>query len=148
MNSPTDRNWDDMIRNYAEYNCAWATCVSDLLRHLKKAGYVDAGLKGGTSMWDLCLSQSRRIFNGDPRFRQVEPRLRIGPCEGWFHGPILCRIRYEDGSEKPWEIIVMWSSLIERVERVLTKRLRWFRKGDDRDRSSEGDELQQDYARA
>jgi hypothetical protein len=139
----TDRDWDDMIRGYAEDNCAYASCMRGMLVYLKDAGYVKAGLYGGTSMHDLCLSQSRSIFNGDPKYHQVCPRLRIGPCAGWFHGPILCRIMYEDGSEKPWEVIVMWSSLIERVERVLTKRLRWFKKGEIRDRSGEGNGLQQ-----
>ena len=100
-----------------------------LVKRLKEEGFVDAGLQGGTSMHTLYLSQSRRIHCGDPKYREVPPRLKIEGDATWPPHPTLCRITYEDGSEKPWSDRVDWDELPDKVVHLLVKRLRWFKKG-------------------
>lgn len=125
----TSRPWPSIIQCYEDdlKDTALAIPMLRLVKRLDEAGYVKAGLQGAISMHDLCLSQSRHIFCGDPRLQNANPRLRISPRPAYFHGPIVARLRYEDGSEKAWETFVEWDELTERVERLLVKRLRWFK---------------------
>lgn len=125
----TSRPWPDLIKNYSEYG-GWGKEMVRMLRRLEDAGYVAAGLYGATSMHDLCLSRSRHIFSGNPQLQQADPRLRIKPTT-IFPWTMPLRVGalivYEDGSERPWEMVVEFSELTERIERLLVKRLRWFK---------------------
>lgn len=84
-----------------------------LAMFLDSQGYVDSGLHGTTSMFDLFLGTSREVLN--------HPRIRIQPTAANI------RISYEDGSPQPWSIEVEFAELCDRVERVLVKRARWFK---------------------
>lgn len=122
--SEMDRDWASIIKHYEDLSeCWWCADMCLLAMYLDEAGFVKAGLRGTTSMYDLLLSQSSHIFD--------EPRLRVGPAEGYFHGPIICRISYESGPQgslfDPWHVDVPFAEAIDRVERVLVKRLRWFK---------------------
>ena len=92
-----------------------------LVTRLDDAGYVGAGLHGTTSMIDLLLGTSTDVLNN--------PRLRIQPTETNIH------LQYEDGSPNPWAVDFDFDELSDRVERLLEKRLRWFRRSHVADRT-------------
>lgn len=123
----TYHSWPDIIRMCAEHkdDFTWFRRLHELVVRLDDIGYVSAGLCGATSMYDLYLSQSRAIF-GQPAWT-ANPRLHLMAYAPWPPSPVKCKIRYEDGSERPWETIVPFEEMVERVEWLLVKRLRWFK---------------------
>jgi hypothetical protein len=111
---PNDaRNWADIVEHYASIaDTPFGSAMESLVRRLQAAGYVDAGLHGMTSMFELKLGRSKDV--------QSNPHLRIGPAQGDV------QLTYEDGSNPAWSVVVTFDELYERVERVLVKRARWF----------------------
>jgi len=85
-----------------------------LVVRLQNDGYVAAGLHGLTSVGDLLLGPSSDVLNN--------PHLRISPAAS----SVL--LKYEDGSQPDWSATVTFEDLFERVERIIVKRARWFRK--------------------
>jgi hypothetical protein len=85
-----------------------------LVSRLHDDGYIQAGLHGTTSMFDLLLGPASDVLNN--------PHLRVGPTA------TDVRLTYEDGSRPAWTVVVTYDELYDRVERVLVKRARWFRK--------------------
>lgn len=124
------REWPSIIKYYEELSegCSHPYPeIKDTLIHLEKRGYVAAGLKGSTSMFDLVLGQANNIYEN--------PHLRITPHAGWPHekNPIGFKIEYSSNrnthifKDYPWYIIAERGTLTPRVERLLVKRLRWFK---------------------
>jgi len=129
------REWSDIVRFYdelakdSEYNRSYFAEKRDLVVYLDKVGYVSAGLCGLTSMFDLVLGHCDKLLEN--------PHIRIDQHfewkEPWTLGPPQHRIRYVNPRDyrwdkKEWNIHVELGTLIERVERLLLKRLRWFKK--------------------
>ncbi|MGC4005159.1 MAG: hypothetical protein QM811_19400 [Pirellulales bacterium] len=109
------RPWNEIIAFYASIpHSRPAIEMERLARELQDAGYVDAGLHGLTSMMELLLGPARDVLNN--------PHLRVSPEADH------ARLSYEDGSVPAWFIDVEYEELLERVERVILKRVRWFRK--------------------
>ena len=108
------RPWPEIVAHYLEFaNQQWGLALHQLASRLDTKGYVSAGLFGATSMLELLLGPTTDLGR--------LPRLRIQPTNANI------RITYEDGSQKPWSIVVEYNELCDRVERVLLKRARWFR---------------------
>lgn len=109
------RPWPEIVAYYERFSGSdWGDAMYRLVTQLAAVGFVDAGLHGATGMiTDLVLGTSSNIW--------INPRLRIHP-----HGK-KTEIRFEDGSAPPWSISVELHELYPRVERLLIKRLRWFR---------------------
>lgn len=121
------RDWQDIIRYYTELSttCMLLMEIRDLVIYLDKVGYVEAGLCGTTSMFDLVLGQSS--------FENPHIRLdRYAECKPLE--PPKFRVKYINPmdhswvNKKEWYTIIERGTLNERVERLLTKRLRWFKK--------------------
>lgn len=111
------REWSEIVALYASFpDNPFAVAMERLVRTLRDAGYVAAGLHGSTSMLDLNLGPAADVLNN--------PHLSIQLIGDGV------RLTYEDGSKAPWSIQVAYDELCERVEQVLVKRARWFR--DDR----------------
>lgn len=113
------RSWSEIAKSYRDLDCDWCNVMADLADRLAEF----PGLNGVKSMHDLYISQARNVFDN--------PRLKIGPYPAYFHGPIICRVSYESGPWasicKEWHIDVEWADLKSRVERLLFKRLRWYK---------------------
>ena len=109
------REWSRIVEHFAELNhVSSCRAMEELVRYLESAGFVAAGLRGTTSMVDLLLGQTSDVLNN--------PHLRISPV------PEGAKLTYEDGSDPEWSVEVSYGALIERVERFLIKRARWFTK--------------------
>ena len=109
------RPWPEIVAYYERFiGSDWGDAMYRLVKQLDTVGFVDAGLHGATGMiTDLVLGTSSNIW--------INPRLRIHP-----QGKKM-EIKFEDGSVRPWTITVEFVDLYPRVERLLVKRLRWFR---------------------
>lgn len=109
------RPWPEIVAYYERFTGSdWGDAMYRLVTQLDTVGFVDAGLHGATGMiTDLVLGASSTLW--------VNPRLRIHP-----HGKKM-DMKFEDGSVPPWSISVEFEELYPRVERLLVKRLRWFR---------------------
>jgi hypothetical protein len=129
------REWSDIVRHYdelakdSEYNQPYFAEMRDLVVYLDRVGYVSAGLCGSTSMFDLVLGHCDKVYEN--------PHIRFDRYAEWIPGEPLTppkhRIRYVNPRDyrwdkKEWFICVDNGTLIERVERLLLKRLRWFKK--------------------
>lgn len=135
VNSTMKREWSDIVRHYDElakdsgFNIPYFTELRDLVVYLEKTGYVSAGLCGSTSMFDLVLGHCNKVYEN--------PHIRIDIHTEWKApwtlGPPQFRIRYVNPRDyrwydkKEWNIHVDLGTLIQRVERLLVKRLRWFK---------------------
>ena len=111
------RDWSKIIAFYESLRaCPYSAAMIQLTRRLEHAGFVSAGLHGTTSMFDLVLGPANDVLNN--------PNLRISPAHE------CVKLTYNDGTfnRKQWSIEVGYDELDERVERILIKRVRWFRK--------------------
>ena len=112
---PTDssRDWPSIIALYASLpECPYAVAMLRMVVGLRDTGYVTAGLHGTTSMLTLALGLAGAVMNN--------PHLDITPAEESI------RLTYDDGSDRPWSVLVGYDELNNRVERFLVKRARWF----------------------
>ena len=98
----------------AESNLAF-TPLAELARHLANSDFVRAGLCGATSMHDLVIGPSTYVFQN--------PHLRI---EYDFDTGTFLMV-YVDGSLKPWERTVSRDTILDSVDRFVTKHARWYR---------------------
>lgn len=113
------RPWHDIVAFYSSFlDQPWASAMSRLVDRLQQGGFVEAGLHGLTSMHELLLGPASDVLNN--------PLLRVSPTTDDV------RLTYEDGSKPAWSVVVEFDELVERVERVLVKRARWFRDRDNR----------------
>lgn len=90
--------------------------LARLAARLAESDFPKAGLHGLTSMHDLLLGPSPQI--------RANPHLRV-ECDldaKRFH------LTYVDGSKKPWQRTVAPDDAYEAIERMLTRRARWFRR--------------------
>ena len=108
-----------MYDKLAAENAAFGD-LSALVSAISAAGFPEAGLSGVTSMHDLILGPSTRVFDN--------PYLRIS----YDFSKREFQFEYQDGSRKPWKRTVSPTEAVPALERFLTKRARWFRRPVDR----------------
>lgn len=109
------RSWSEIVAHYKSLaGPPWAAAMERLVSRLHDEGYIEAGLHGTTSMFDLLVGPASDVLNN--------PHLRVSPTA------TDVRFTYEDGSQPAWTVAVAFDELYDRVERVLVKRARWFQK--------------------
>ncbi len=113
----TTSPWSSIIDHYGRSITAdWAEPMFWLAVQLEDAGFVKAGLFGMLSMHELHLSQNRDVRSG--------PQLIVSPVSKH-----KISILYDPGYyQKVFELVVPAAELNDRVEYLLVKRLRWFKK--------------------
>jgi hypothetical protein len=108
--------WSDIESRFtalAQQNAAFQP-LADLAAYLARSEFAKAGLCGATSMHDLVIGPSTRVFQN--------PHLGI---EYDFDVGTFSMI-YVNGAAKPWERSASPERVVEMVKRFLTKRVRWY----------------------
>lgn len=126
------RTWADVERFYAELyerDPRWAPMVS-IVRYLRRPPF-DATLFATTSMYTLCLGQTRSIRWDDNVLRIESGPGRDAVTFEYPRWPQPGLVR--PGCFEPWRTTVAGCDAVARLERILCKRLRWYRAVEARD---------------
>jgi hypothetical protein len=122
------RPWADIERFYTDLHKKddrWSPML-EIARYLGRPPF-DSTLFATTSMFSLCVAQTKSI-------RWMDAMLRIGPGPKWEfitfeyfdHEPQTDPLRPEN-TFKPWRSTAAPAEAVAKLERILCKRLRWYR---------------------
>ncbi len=119
-NTPLTKPWSAIARQYSESSNldSSVSAIAALVRHIENSE-LSNGLFGWTSMFDLCITQTK------VEHPYLGPYLRVKPL---FNGEVEFRYMDTPDETKQWHRTVLARDSVQRLHGFLAQ-LHWFGSG-------------------